>query len=105
MKIKKDDNVIVLTGKDKGKKGKVLHVFRGENRMISRVIVDGVAMKKKHQKATKRGGKGAIIEKATPIHISNVSLMDPKTGTSTRAGTKIVGNKKVRISKKSGVEI
>ncbi len=105
MNIKKDDNVIVLTGKDKGKKGKVLHIFREPNRMISRVIVDGVAVKKKHQKATSRGGKGAIIEKATPIHVSNVSLIDPKTGKPTRFGTKMVGGKKVRVSKKSGTEI
>jgi large subunit ribosomal protein L24 len=101
MKIKKDDNVIVLTGKDKGKKGKVLHVFREQGR----VTVEGVSVKKKHQKATKRGGKGAVIEKATPIHVSNVSLIDPKTGKPTRTGTKMVGNKKVRVSKKSGTEI
>jgi large subunit ribosomal protein L24 len=101
MQIKKDDNVIVLTGKDKGKKGKVLHVFHER----ARVIVDGVAIKKKHQKATSRGGKGSIIEKATPIHVSNVSLLDPKTGSATRFGTKIVGDKKVRVSKKSGTEI
>jgi large subunit ribosomal protein L24 len=101
MKIKKDDNVIVLTGKDKGKKGKILHVFRD----TERVVVEGVAIKKKHQKATTRGGKGSIIEKATPIHASNVSLIDPKTGTSTRIGAKMVGGGKVRISKKSGTEI
>jgi large subunit ribosomal protein L24 len=101
MKIKKDDQVMVLTGKDKGKKGKVLHVFHERGK----VIVDGVAVKKKHQKATKRGGKGSIIEKATPIHLSNISLMDPKTGAPTRFGIKTVGNKKVRVSKKSGVEI
>ena len=97
--------VIVLTGKDKGKKGKILHVFHEPNRMVSKVIVDGVAVKKKHQKATSRGGQGSIIEKATPIHVSNVSLMDPKTGKPTRFGTKMVGDKKVRVSKKSGVEI
>lgn len=101
MNIKKDDQVIVLTGKDKGKKGKVLHVFHERER----VIVDGVAVKKKHQKATKRGGKGTIIEKATPIHLSNVSLMDTKTGKPTRFGTKLVGGKRVRVSKKSGTEI
>lgn len=101
MKIKKDDMVIVLTGKDKGKKGKILHVFRER----AKVIVDGVSVKKKHQKATSRGGKGSIIEKATPIHVSNVSLMDPKTGAPTRFGTKMVGDKKVRVSKKSGVEV
>jgi large subunit ribosomal protein L24 len=101
MKIKKDDNVIVLTGKDKGKKGKVLHVFHER----AKVIVEGVAIKKKHQKATSRGGKGSIIEKATPVHVSNVSLIDPKTGKPTRTGTKMVGEKKVRISKRSGVEV
>lgn len=101
MKIKKDDNVIVLTGKDKGKKGKILHVFRERGK----VIVEGVAVKKKHQKATSRGGKGSIIEKATPIHVSNVSLVDSKTGKPTRFGTKMVGEKKVRVSKKSGVEV
>ncbi|MBI2120562.1 MAG: 50S ribosomal protein L24 [Parcubacteria group bacterium] len=101
MHIKKDDQIIVLTGKDKGKKGKVLHVFHEQGK----VIVDGVAIKKKHQKATKRGGKGAIIEKATPIHASNVALMDPKSGRATRIGIKMIGDKKVRISKKSGVEI
>lgn len=101
MNIKKDDNVIVLTGKDKGKKGKVLRVFREQ----AKVLVDGVAVKKKHQKATKRGGKGTIIEKATPIHISNVALMDPKSGVATRIGTKVIGDKKVRVSRKSGVEI
>lgn len=101
MHIKKDDNVIVLTGKDKGKKGKILHVFREREK----VIVEGVAVKKKHQKATSRGGKGSIIEKATPIHVSNVSLVDSKTGKPTRFGTKMVGEKKVRVSKKSGTEI
>ncbi len=101
MQIKKDDNVIVLTGKDKGKKGKVLRVLRGQGK----VVVDGAAVHKKHQKAAKHGGKGSIIEKATPIHVSNVALMDPKTGTATRIGTKMVGGKKVRISKKSGTEI
>lgn len=99
--MKKDDMVIVLTGKDKGRKGKVLRVFRDQER----VIVDTVAVKKKHQKATKRGGKGQIIEKATPIHVSNISLMDSRSGKPTRIGVKIVGGKKVRVSKKSGVEV
>jgi len=101
MNIKKDDMVIVLTGKDKGKKGKVLSVFR-EN---DRVTVEGVAVRKKTMKARKKGSKGQIIEKASPIHVSNVSLLDPKSGKATRVGSKIVAGKKVRISKKSGVEI
>jgi large subunit ribosomal protein L24 len=101
MKIKKDDMVIVLTGKDKGKKGKVLHAFHD----LDKVTVEGVSVKKKHTKSRKRGGKGQIIEKALPIHVSNVALIDPKTDKATRIGSKIVAKKKVRVTKKSGVEI
>jgi large subunit ribosomal protein L24 len=101
MNIKKDDMVVVLTGKDKGKKGKVLRVFREDDR----VTVEGVAVKKKTMKSKKKGKGGQIIEKATPIHISNVSLLDPKSGKATRIGSKIVAGKKVRVSKKSGVEL
>jgi len=101
MKIKKDDMVVVLTGKDKGKRGKVLRVFRDENR----VTVDGVAVKKKTMKAKRKGKTGQIIEKATPIHASNVSLIDPKTDRATRVGSKVVAGKKLRITVKSGVEI
>jgi len=101
MKIKKDDLVVVLTGKDKGKKGKVLHAFHD----IEKVIVEGVAVKKKNLKAGKNSKKGQIIEKALPIHVSNVALVDPKTDKATRIGAKIVSGKKVRVTKKSGVEI
>jgi large subunit ribosomal protein L24 len=69
------------------------------------VTVEGVAVRKKTMKARKKGSKGQIIEKASPIHVSNVSLLDPKSGKATRVGSKIVAGKKVRISKKSGVEI
>lgn len=68
MKVKKDDNVIVLTGKDKGKKGKILRIFP----KLSRVIVGGVNIYKKNQKPKRKGEKGQIIEKAGTIHISNV---------------------------------
>lgn len=101
MKIKKDDIVIVLTGKDKGKKGKVLHAFHD----IEKVIVEGVSVKKKTLKAKRKGGKGQIIEKALPIHVSNVALIDPKSEKPTRIGAKMVAGKKVRVSKRSGVEI
>ena len=101
MNVMKDDMVIVLTGKDKGKKGKVLQVFR-EN---DRVTVEGVAIKKKALKSKAKGKPGQIIEKASPIHVSNVSLLDPKSGKATRVGSKMVGDKKIRISKKSGVEV
>jgi large subunit ribosomal protein L24 len=101
MNVKKDDMVIVLSGKDKGKKGKILRVFRE----LDKVTVEGVAVRKKTVKAKRKGQKGQIIEKAVPIHVSNVALIDPKTDKPTRVGFKIVANKKVRITKKSGVEI
>jgi len=99
--IKKGDTIIVLTGKDKGKKSKVLEVFLRE----SRVLVEGVNVKKRHQRPRKSNEKGQILEVALPIHISNVALIDPKTGKATRVGSKVVGGKKVRVSKKSGSEI
>lgn len=101
MKIKKGDNVIVLAGKDKGKKAKVLRALPKENK----VIVEGVHVVKKHQKATQRGKKGETIEKTLPIHVSNVALIDPKENKATRVGYKKEGDKKVRIAKKSGQKI
>lgn len=70
MKIKKNDNVIVIAGKDKGKTGKVLKAFP----KLDMVLVDGVNIKKKHQRATKSNSKGQIVEKALPIHVSNVKI-------------------------------
>ncbi len=70
MNIKKDDNVIVLTGKDKGKTGKVLKSFPKENK----VLVSGINVFKKHQRPTKQGQKGQVVEKNGPIHVSNVAL-------------------------------
>lgn len=99
MKIKKNDNVIVISGSDKGKKGKVIAVFKEFNR----VVVEGVNLKKKNQKPTKAGQKGQIIEKAMPIHVSNVALLDGNSAV--RVGFKKIGEKKVRISKKTGKEI
>ena len=101
MKIKKDDNIIVLTGKYKGKKGKVLKAIPE----IEKVIVEGVNLVKRHQKARKEGEKGGVIEIASPIHVSNVALIDPKDNKATRVGYKIDGGKKTRISKRSGQKI
>jgi large subunit ribosomal protein L24 len=101
MYIRKGDNVIVLTGKDKGKKGKVLSVFPDANK----VLVEGVNLKKKHQKPRKRGERGQTIDVSHPLDASNVSLIDPKSGKPTRVGYKILAGKKIRIAKKSGVEI
>jgi len=98
MKIRKGDHVVVITGKDKGKKGEVLKVMPAENR----VIVRGVAVVRRHQRqtATQEGG---IISKEGPIHVSNVALEDPKDGTPTRVGYKVLKDgRKVRFAKRSG---
>lgn len=100
MKIKKGDNVIVLQGKDKGKTGKVLKAFHVDER----VVVEGVNISKKHQKARQRGKSGEIIDVTMPIHVSNVALVDPKTKKPTRVGYKMVDGKKVRVAQKSGTE-
>ncbi len=68
MKIKSGDNIIVITGKDKGKTGKVTKAFPRENK----VVIDGVNIKKRHQRPTRQGQKGSIVERAHPIHVSNV---------------------------------
>lgn len=97
MKIKKNDDVIILTGKYKGKKGKVLKAMPKENK----VIVAGINLVKRHQKPSQENA-GGIITKEMPIDVSNVSLMDPKDGKPTRVGYKIKDGKKVRFAKKSG---
>lgn len=98
MKIKKDDEVIVLTGKDKGTKGKVTSVIPTENR----VVVEGVNVVTKHQKPTQLSA-GGIQKKELPIHVSNVALVDPKEGKATRVGYKVnKDGKKLRVAKKSG---
>ncbi|MCP2670475.1 50S ribosomal protein L24 [Maricaulaceae bacterium EIL42A08] len=96
-KIKKGDKVIVLSGKDKGKTGEVSKVLPKEDR----VVVSGVNTVKRHQRPTQTT-PGGIEEKDAPIHISNVALVDPKTGEPTRVGFKVEGDKKVRVAKKSG---
>lgn len=96
--IKKGDNVIVIAGNDKGKTGKVLEVLTEK----SRVLVEGVAIVSKHQKPDAKNPDGGIIKKEAPIHISNVALVDPKSGKATRVGVKREGKKVERISKKSG---
>ena len=101
MKIKKGDNVIVLAGKNKGKKAKVLRALPKENK----VIVEGVNVVKKHQKSSKSGKKGETVEKTLPIHVSNVALLDPKSGKATRVTYKKEGDKKIRVAQKSGQKI
>lgn len=101
MKIKTGDNVKVLTGKDRGKTGKVLQVISDKNRVRTLVVVEGVNKLKKHIRAT-RGNKGQIIELPAPLDVSNVMLIDPASGKPTRVGYKTEGDTKKRISKKSG---
>ena len=98
LKIRKGDHVVVITGKDKGKKGEVLKVMPDENR----AIVQGVAMIKKHQRQTTTQD-GGIISKEAAIHVSNLALEDPKDGKPTRVGYKFLKDgRKVRFAKRSG---
>ena len=97
LNIKKGDMVVVIAGADKGEKGEVLQVFPRKNR----VLVDQVNMVRKHQKPT-QDNAGGIIDQPAPVHISNVMLIDPKSGDPTRVGRKKVDGKIVRYSKKSG---
>ena len=97
MKIKKGDEVVVIAGKYKGAKGKVLRAIPSE----SRVVVAGVARIKKHIKPTQEK-PGRIEDVESPIHVSNVAIIDLKTKKPSRVGYKIEGGKKVRIAKKSG---
>jgi len=100
LKIKKGDNVVVLAGRDKGKRGEVIEVRPKENR----ALVRGVNLVKRHQKQT-QAQEGGIISKESPIHLSNIAIVG-KDGKPTRVGFKIQADgKKVRIAKSSGAEI
>lgn len=99
--IKKDDTVVVITGESKGQQGKVLEVIS----KTSRVLVEGVNMTKKHTKPNAAFPNGGIIEKEAAIHISNLMLVDPKSGKPTRIGRKVVDGKLQRFSKTTGEAI
>ena len=98
MNLKKGDKVIVIAGRDKGKSGVIQKVIPERNL----VVVEGVNVRKKHQKPTQASPEGSIVEIYAPIDASNVMLEDPKTKKPTRIGHKIVKGKKVRVAKKSG---
>ena len=101
-KIKRDDEVVVLAGKDKGKKGKVLKVLTDKDR----VIVEGVNVVKKHQKPNPAlGESGGIVEQEAAIHISNVAILNPETGKADRVGFRIEDGKKVRFFKSNNAII
>jgi len=100
-KIRKGDNVIVLSGRDRGRRGEVIQVMTAEGR----ALVRGIYMVKRHQRqsATQDGG---IISKEASVHLSNLAIADPKDGKPTRVGFKIMADgKKVRVAKRSGAEI
>ena len=98
MHVKTGDKVKVITGKDKGKEGTILKTLPKKDR----VIVEGINIVKKHSKASQSNLTGGIIEVEAPLHVSNVMLIDPKTGEPTKVGYKFHDDKKVRFSKKTG---
>ncbi len=101
MKIHKGDTVLIISGKDRGKQGKVIQAFpKG-----SRILVEGVNLRKKHQKPKKTGEKGQIILLPGAVSVSNVKLVCPKCGKTTRVGYKITEEKKYRICKKCNQEV
>ncbi len=101
LKIKRDDEVIILAGKDKGKRGKVRKVLDN-----GKIIVSGINMIKKHTRPDPQGGvAGGIVEKEAPIQASNVAIFNPATGKGDRVGFKVDGDTKVRIFKSSGEAI
>jgi large subunit ribosomal protein L24 len=97
LKVKKGDKVVVITGRDKGKRGEILEVLRAENR----VIVQGVNLAQRHQKQSMQQ-EGGIVQKELSIHVSNVALIDPKSDKPTRVGYKMDGERKVRVARRSG---
>jgi large subunit ribosomal protein L24 len=101
MKIRKNDQVLIISGKDKGKKGKVLQVLKSAEKLV----VENINMAKKSRKPRKQGEKGQIIQVPRPLHVSNVKLICPKCGEASRLGYKATEAGKFRICKKCQQEI
>jgi len=101
MKIVKGDTVLIISGKYRGKKGKILRTFPKEKR----ILVEGVNLIKKHQKPRRTGEKGQIVEMPSPIDVSNLKLICPKCGKAVRVGYKFLEKRKHRICKKCGEPI
>jgi len=101
MKIKKNDQVLIIAGKDKGKKGKVLEVFPS----TEKVLVENINLMKKHRRPRRQGEKGQTVEVAKPLHISNIKLICSKCGEAARVGYKLTETEKLRICKKCQQEI
>jgi large subunit ribosomal protein L24 len=106
-RIKSDDQVVVIGGKDRGKRGRILRVDPGKQR----VYVEGLNMIKRHERPRQVAGAqraeqvGGVIEKEGPIHLSNVMLVDPKSGKPTRVGIEIEGGKRFRVARRSGTRL
>jgi large subunit ribosomal protein L24 len=97
LKIKKGDNVVVISGRDKGKSGEVLRVFPTE----SRLVVQGIHIARRHTRQS-MGNPGGIVEKELTIHVSNVAHVDPASGKPTRVGYRTIDGRKVRFARRSG---
>ena len=103
LKVRKNDTVVVISGKDRGKRGRVIEVLPKE----ARVRIEGVNKVKRHTKPNpQRNVKGGIVEREDPVHVSNVALIDPKSDKPTRVGTKVLANgSRVRIAVRSGMAL
>jgi len=101
MKIRRDDEVLVMAGKDKGKTGRVLRVDPAKEK----VFVEGLNIVKRHQRPNQMGQQGGVIEKEGPIHVSNVAILDPKDGKPTRIGVEREDGKRFRVARRSGQRI
>jgi large subunit ribosomal protein L24 len=97
VRIKRNDEVIVISGKDRGKRGKVMRVLPARERLI----VEGMNIIKRHTKPTAQGDQGGVIEREAPIHASNVMLIDPKDGKRTRVSTEVEDGKRYRVARRS----
>lgn len=100
MKLKKGDNVLIISGKDRGKTGKILRVFPKERK----VLVEGVSLRKKHARPRRANEKGQVLTMPSPIDVSNVKLICSSCGKPTRVGYKIGGDRKFRVCKRCGRE-
>ena len=101
MNVKKGDTVVVLSGKDKGKKGKVQHTVPKE----AKVVVEGINMVTCHTKPRRQGEEGGIVRREAALYASKVQVVCPKCGKATRVGHKVEGGKKTRVCKKCGAEL
>ena len=101
MKIKKGDNVLIISGKDKGRKGKIIESLPRKEK----IVIEGINLRKKHMRPKKSGEKGQIVELPVPMSVSNVKIICPKCRKAARVGYKKEGKKKYRICKKCGQQI